>query len=418
MPITRLPNSEYLTDDVMEEIFSNRSNPQEKQKKSDNLANPQKINEVAKLALEIDPLGKALTGRSPERIFIETSIPTEEMFPKDAKILYVGDPWQRMGRDLDKSHGKNLTIIDYEYGDVVAFISDDETFRNQLAFRTQQLLVNLSYLTRIAVLENFSDSDAQWLLEFSQIVALAHSGSEDTSSWDDYKMASESWKKAREYIETSYKKSLETTEQNSAEPGDPQIDPDDNLASFRASAWYDCVYAERGFRDIPDWHNIILPKIRDLETKLGDLSEDEKAKVIANFKRGWIEEIRLKNTTENVNVVEAVFPQLPFKDDSFDRLVASWSISAHLFAELDVEGFDTIWDETHRVLKTNGKAYIFPLNYYYFVDKTLIDSLENMKEKYPEMAYAILDAHGETMAYPLGGYEDNFTLVIKKGSLR
>ena len=61
--------------------------------------------------------------------------------------------------------------------------------------------------------------------------------------------------------------------------------------------------------------------------------------------KGWVEEIRLKKVPKQANVVEAIFPELPFAPASFDRFVASWSISAHTFGVLNEAGFRGYWEE-------------------------------------------------------------------------
>lgn len=415
MSINRLPNSEYLTDGVLEEIFDRESSETTRKQ-------PDKSREVTDLVYETDPLGKALTGRTPERLERETGISTEIMFPKDAKILYVGDPWQRMGRELDESHGSNLTLIDYEYGEVASFVRDDENFRRSIDRKGKYLAEQLEAMTGENAIEVYQDEDARWLKRFKELVQEANRLSEVAESDENYIYAAEAWGKARAYIEESHREQVEKKEQQDSEPGDIPTDEDyedDELAYFRTSAWYDCVYGERGFKDILDWNNIIKPRVEALEQELVDLPEKERDKKIANETRGWIEEIRLQKRTEKSNVVEAVFPQLPFKDEAFDRFVASWSISAHVFAELDEEGFEVFWDEIHRVLADQGEAYIFPLNYYYYVDEILINSLEQMKEKHPDMDYSILDNTGTPLSYEKAGsygYRDEYTLVLHKGT--
>ena len=59
---------------------------------------------VADTVFEVDPSSKSLTGRTPERLEQETGIPKEELFPEGKDIIYVGDPWQRMGVELDNEH--------------------------------------------------------------------------------------------------------------------------------------------------------------------------------------------------------------------------------------------------------------------------------------------------------------------------
>ena len=402
MAITRLPRSEYITDDVLDELFKRSDVDLDSKEK------PNKSQEVADIVFEVDPIGKALTGRTPKKIEEETGIPVEEMFPKDSKILYIGDPWQKMGTELDQSHGSNLTIIDYEYGEVASFIFDEKNFRDNIKFKGTYLLELLNDILNDENKDQLEHDDFEWLTSFLDLVKHAHSLSEAAVTDEEYLSAAEAWKKSREYIETTYKNELEKKEQASSEPGDSYNYDDnlDKLGSLKTYAWYEGVYGERGFRDTLDWKNIIEPKVKALESDLKGLPEAEKNKEIASATKSWIEEIRLHKRTESSNVLEAVFPQLPFKDDSFDRMVASWSISAHVFAELDETGFEVLWDETQRILKEGGKAYIFPLNYYYEVDSTIISSLENMKIKHKLMDYTILDDESG----------NKYTLVITKRS--
>lgn len=418
MTINNLNYSEIMTNEEMVEMFDPET-PETLETTPAPAISSSKSQEVTDMVYETDSLGKALTGRTPERIQHETSIPTEVMFPKDAKILYVGDPWQRMGRELDESHGSNLTIIDYAYGEVASFVRDNEYFRECIS----RGYTNLNYRIEDLLGEDspfdLAIEDVAWLKNFDVLIKEANRLSEAAVSDDDYALAAEAWGKAREFIEETHKAEVEKTEQEESEPGDSPSYYDSDKAEldyFRTSAWYDCVYGERGFKDIPDWNNIIKPKIDALEHELTELSENERKKIIANYTRGWIEEIRLQKRTEKSNVVEAVFPQLPFKSGSFDRLVASWSLSAHVFAQLDEEGFEVFWDETHRVLADNGEAYIFPLNYYYYVDETLLNSLEKMKKKHPEMEYSVLDNEGAIVPTDeLGTYGEEYTLVLHKG---
>lgn len=72
---------------------------------------------------------KALTGRTPEIIYDQTGLDVDTLFPETGNILYVGDPWQRMGKTLDRD---NLYIIDYEFGETASFVTDKECFFEKL----------------------------------------------------------------------------------------------------------------------------------------------------------------------------------------------------------------------------------------------------------------------------------------------
>jgi SAM-dependent methyltransferase len=308
---------------------------------------------------QTDPGAKALTGRTPERIARETGISKDRMFPENGKILYVGDPWQRMGREFDNP---NFTIIDYEFGDIAAFIKDESEFRSNATIKTERLLSRIEELKQGDILR---EGQLPWVEQFEQLVLTACGVSDSAREIEDYPKAAEAWSDAKKFIEEQYAKDLEDIDETKAgDPGDT-IGEFDALSVFRRSAWYNCIYCERGFRDIPDWQKVILPKLKKEKVRLmrAGMRSDE-AEDKANRKtKGWIEEIRLKKIPKQANVVEAIFPELPFDRASFDRFVASWSISAHTFGVLDEAGFRGYWEEISRILKDGGEAFIFPILY-------------------------------------------------------
>lgn len=59
----------------------------------------------------------------------------------------------------------------------------------------------------------------------------------------------------------------------------------------------------------------------------------------------------------------ALFPDTPFEDHSFDRIIASWSVTAHIFSSLDTDAYLAIWHECARLLRPGGKAYMWPTGY-------------------------------------------------------
>ncbi len=148
----RYGNSEFITKDVIDEVKENQNLAEEKNLKEDKNDKTQKLQELTNLVYQIDPMEKALTGRTPTRIEEETGISADEIFPMNTKILYVGDPWQRMGKELDESHGSNFTLIDYEFGEVASFVRDDDFFRARIEAKGwscietfQQLIESNSY---------------------------------------------------------------------------------------------------------------------------------------------------------------------------------------------------------------------------------------------------------------------------------
>lgn len=372
------------------------------------------------LVYTVDRYSKALTGRTPEKIEEETGIDKDLIFPAEGKILYVGDPWQRMGREIDD---KRIVIIDYEFGDVASFIENEESFRSDIRWRGKNLSERISLLRQGDMV---SHKDKEWFFSFQELLDNAYHLSitavfvKDGEGYEeDYTRAAAAWAKARECIEECYKKEKEEQEFEDEEYGEPgdQRREYDVTTQLRLDAWYVCVFGERGFKDIPDWNEIVLPQleaeIEKEEKSIGrKLTNEETLHFIAKKQKRYIEEIRLKKSPQNAHVVEGIFPELPFKKNTFDRFVASWSLSAHLFAELDREGFDYCWKEILRVLAEGGEAYIFPLTYNFDDKRVMHDSLM-AAENDGLLQWKLYDYDGEETIRDQY-CDDAFTLWIKK----
>jgi len=368
--------------------------------------NDSPLRKMTELVYETDREAKSLTGRTPERIQRETGIPREQMFPENAKILYVGDPWQRMGKAIDSP---NLTIIDYEFGDVASFVTNNESFRSGISRKAEHLLSQIGWFKQDTFLQ---PEQLAWLEEFENLAQSAKLLSDSATTLETYPKAAEAWGKAKEFIEAQYKKDLENIDETrTGDPGD-SIGEYDAFSAFRKEAWYSCIYGERGFKDIPDFNNIIVPKINEKKNQLQKegVSQEQIEKEIAKSMKGWIEDIRLKKIPERANVVEAVFPALPFKAKSFDRFVSSWSISAHTFGALDKEGFSKYWEEIYRVLNNQGEAYIFPLHYSNVDEDAFVSSLIEFAGRHNFQWKFIDDTGRETNNF---AYAE--TLCLKKG---
>lgn len=360
---------------------------------------------IADLIYETDPYQKALTGRTPQRIEKETGIPKENIFPEGKKILYVGDPWQRMGKEIDNP---NLTIIDYEYGDIASFITNNDEFRVSIERKANELLTNIERMNREY---KISEKESQWMNEFRVLVEDAYHNTIDAKDLSGYSLPADAWAAAKKFIEDSYKKEIEELDiKEHSEPGDPAkyASP---LSIFRTKSWYDCVYGERGFRDIPEWQNVIIPKLNEKRRELisNGVKGEELEKQMSQWKRGYIEDSRLMKVPEKANVVEAVFPELPFTNASFDRFVASWSISAHSFEHFEPDDYMKSWEEILRVLKKDGEAYIFPLQFSYYEDNGLHQALLDIS-KIKGVNWQLYDEYGE----PTDDVEFARTLWFKK----
>ena len=293
-----------------------------------------------------------------------------------------------MGKEIDDNR---LVIVDYEYGETASFIRDKNRFKQDISHRSENLLHKL---TSLRTYRTLTPDESSWLDSFETIIQQARLSIENLDNISQYPEAASQWLKAKEYIDEAYRK-----QQTNGDAGDKTQICDD-ISYFRTDAWYDCVLGERGFRDLYDWEHIIMPKVKQKEQELShkqDITEEEKQTIIDSWIRTWINEIRLEKKPAKAHVVVGVFPQLPFKDKHFDRMVASWSISAHLFAYLDHDQFMVCWKETARVLADEGEAFIFPLTYEDIDQETILNSLYEAQHMYG-ITFELLDNTGTLLA--------------------
>lgn len=79
-------------------------------------------------------------------------------------------------------------------------------------------------------------------------------------------------------------------------------------------------------------------------------------------------EFKAEIKPKNAKILKGMFPftknLLP--DNHFDVIMASWSISVHMFPEMDQQKLvDEVWPEVDRILKKDGKATFFPMDHYF-----------------------------------------------------
>ncbi|PIW75564.1 MAG: hypothetical protein CO002_01285 [Candidatus Portnoybacteria bacterium CG_4_8_14_3_um_filter_44_10] len=323
---------------------------------------------IRELILEYDGNEKRLTGRTPEEVAKVAGFEKEKLFPPGKRVLYVGDPWQKLGKEMNDP---NLTIIDYEFGESVSFLKDEKEFREDILEKAERLL------KEIAVIKQNNSLSAQEIVrtdEFAGLIERAARLSQKAGYFtkgenpsEKYSEAAVAWERAKRYIEEIARTKKEGNQR---------------LAMFAKNSWYDCVLGERGFRDIPDWHNIIFPRLESLigekeKTNGEKLSAGEINALVEKYQKQYIDDIRLKKQVEKPNVVKAMFPFLPFKDKTFDRFVSCWAISTHVFSEMETEDFEYYWREIIRVLDEDGEAFIFPINYGIVDENNLKQSLRN-----------------------------------------
>lgn len=351
----------------------------------------------------------SLTGRTPEIIAEEDGLEPEQLFPKDKKILYVGDPWQRMGRTLDN---ENMFVIDYIFGEAKEFVDDKERFikwlTGELSSDKESVAERIRRQIEEKLTKNIRSESKKRLADFKEMIDKAAKASREALTKDNfegYEEAAQAWEQAVRFLNEWRKYDL-----------DNQIDAKkqgyEDISGFRKATWYNCIQAARGFRDIPDWHNIVLPKLEIKRKELEEVNKNDDyiEQEVKKLERSLIDSLRLRKKTEKAHIIQAMFPELPFKGKSFDRFVASWSISVHVFPELNEKEFEIYWQEIARVLNKDGEAYIFPMRCWGPIDDyAFFDSLENTAEKY-RFKWELWDKDRQ----PTGRIEDASTLYIKK----
>lgn len=104
-----------------------------------------------------------------------------------------------------------------------------------------------------------------------------------------------------------------------------------------------------------------LQKLEALD-KRGEL--DKQKKKLLKLYKNWVKQTSSR-LEKGAKAIKGIFPLLPFKEETFDRVISLNAISMHPFDELG--GFterqwELWWGELVRVLKPGGKAYIGPFD--------------------------------------------------------
>lgn len=326
----------------------------------------------------------SLTAREPENIAKDLELSVEELFPKDGKVVYIGDPWQAMAKY------PNVVTVDYKFGDVALFSphpqfivrKDNQYVKGMVRLVDEYIGDQVAKdryvdpeMTRVSNLESLAGYSQMYesLLEFRKRVSAANEHAGRVERYADAKKLKDEWSEIRSDVETIIKRLREegNTEDESAKDKALTM-----LGDFRF-VWYKAVEIERHLKDLVDWNMDVVPKIKLEEERLKQEghSQDEIKDLLANFVKSEIEEIRLKKKHEQGKVVVAVFPELPFVDESFDRFIASWSISTESLPNATEEDYKAYWQEIERVLKVGGKAYIYPLTWGSYNPDKILDSI-------------------------------------------
>ncbi len=305
---------------------------------------------------------KRINGHPPEYVAASLDLPVEELFPLDGLTLYVGDPWQKLDRP-------GVVIVDYEFGPVVEFQDDRDKYLNTLDYRIEEIDSQF-IIQRDPAIQQFLEREVPIVRQLYQQVL--------SQSILEYERIANDFLAMKLRIE-------EEIQRQSNKSGDPIYAIDKALRDL----WYVAVHGARAM-DVFDWATQLEePYLAFIDNLPKTLPKNKREQQMQHERRQLIENIRLKKTTQEAQVVQAMFPFLPFRNETFDRFVAFWSISTYVFPSLNDNDMTSYWAEIYRVLKPGGKAYVAPL--FEANDYILYNSLTQYGVLHPDFNFSIDD---------------------------
>lgn len=288
---------------------------------------------IANRVLEIDRTFKALTGRRAEDYAWQSGVSLEDLFPEGKEILNVGDPWQTL--DLE-----GVTSIDYEFGEEASFVDNEEQFLETTSYYFDKAYDNLVYAKKYD--SGLSGGEHEVIEKLLDRLGEVRSDVEKVLP-ADYVPLANIFRGMHELISA-----LHQSNDSAPDIREARVDLRDT--------WYSLVHLERGFRDSDLMRNVINPTLES-EIIQSKLSHEEQERL----KKQLIEQHRFVKRTKHARVMKATFPDVPFEPGSFDRIVASWSLSTHMFPEMSKQDFTIYWNKMDELLKRDGVAYLWPI---------------------------------------------------------
>lgn len=389
----RLPNSDYLTPDDLDEIYEmhHSNNDDEPVPNDDGSTSDDREPSPALPDSGIsDIVRKTFLGRNSEaKRIVElsindiadmTGISTEEMFGTELtgeKIAYIGAPWQAK-KIMDS---KRLFVFDYEYGEIADFIKTYSSLRIKLSsiLYGEYSMGLLDYFQQLEYLDknqleelSISDFESTWWVECKLLVNKIYRIvgdlekmeknreplSEKEIQLEEELINLENLISEREHFEAE-------SSRNRKEIRDAIGDEHAEYHPIEGLHRMLSIFSKKvrsGIMDIEEYDDFVKPHMQEFEEKLpSDLSKEDKEMKLKNEELSILNELRLNKQTENSNIVVGFFPNLPLAEESMDRIVCSYSISTHFIPEADIDDFRSWFKEIQRVLKPGGKAYIFPM---------------------------------------------------------
>lgn len=318
------------------------------------------IEEIRKLIRDLDIPEKALTGRKVESYEIGSGISKSELFPKGGKVLNIGDPWQTL--DLP-----NVLSIDYETGEEALFPATYEKAIEDFNNRKKRLLGSIE--TESPITEPLNEILD---LDFTPANDLLTAWREvqQTVQENDLKDMSQFADIGQQVFEFGHQMSAFREEYEEWKKKQKNVSHYDDY--YFMEAWYKVQDLGRLYADAYTWEYEIKPAIAQEAVRKKGLSDEEEQEII----RRVVCQKRFLKKTKFADFKKGAWPEVWFPDGSFDRITASWSLSAHVFREMKPEHHQFYFDEMDRVLKKEGCAYIWPLGYWYDNFNDLYDGIK------------------------------------------
>jgi len=303
--------------------------------------------EIATLIRNYDVPEKALTGRQPYMYESHSGISHSELFPQGGSVLNIGDPYQKV--DLP-----GVTILEYESGEEARFTGDYIKGWNNLPGTIDKFTGEvLSLYQRICQEHNEPVSAEVTNIEDDLIVitGLLADIRDIEQSTEKYQLMGE----ASEIIRTVADAIAKLTKEI----------PNGNDSRFYSSdiikAWYRCQGFALLIQDLVLWEESIRPELLQESIRLGGVSDTQESEII----RRIVARERFIKKTQHAEVIKGAWPEVEFNDQQFDRIIASWSITAHIFRVMKPHHFVFFFDEMSRILKPDGVAYLWPMDHWY-----------------------------------------------------
>lgn len=125
--------------------------------------------------------------------------------------------------------------------------------------------------------------------------------------------------------------------------------------------------------------------------------------------------IGIRQLAKRAQVKHEVFPDTSLEPESVDRLVASWSVTAHALHRMNRNEVKDLFVEMDRILKVGGQATLFPMDYSRDSLKWDQDDIKNIIKEYNDENDAQLVPQ---FTEGQGSYRKHSVLIVTKAAAK